>query len=40
MTQLEAKELLADLSDEELEEVMRFTEPEDVAELLIEIGKL
>ena len=31
MTELEAKELLAELSDDE---------PEDVAELLIEIGKL
>ncbi|EFB93572.1 MAG: hypothetical protein E6507_01870 [Prevotella bivia] len=40
MTELEAKELLAELSDEELEEGMMFNEPEDVAELLIEIGKL
>ncbi|AKU70028.1 hypothetical protein [Prevotella fusca] len=37
---LSAKELLNQLSDEELEEGMQFNTPEDVADLLSEIGKL
>lgn len=35
-----AKELLRQLSDEELEEGMLFNTPEDVAEVLSEVGKL
>lgn len=35
-----AKELLRQLSDEELEEGMLFNAPEDVAEVLSEVGKL
>ena len=35
-----AKELLHQLSDEELEEGMLFNTPEDVAEVLSEVGKL
>ena len=35
-----AKELLRQLSDEELEEGMLFNKPEDVAEVLSEVGKL
>jgi hypothetical protein len=38
--ELSAKELLNQLSDEELEEGMQFNTPEDVADLLSEIGKL
>lgn len=35
-----SKELLRQLSDEELEEGMLFNTPEDVAEVLSEVGKL
>lgn len=35
-----AKELLAQLSDEELEEGIMFNTPDDVAEVLSEVGKL
>lgn len=35
-----AKELLRQLSDEELEEGMLFNTPEDVAEVLSGVGKL
>jgi len=35
-----AKELLRQLSDEELEEGMLFNTPEAVAEVLSEVGKL
>ena len=35
-----AKELLAQLSDEELEEGILFNTPEDVAEILSEVGTL
>lgn len=38
--EVSAKELLRQLSDEELEEGMLFNTPEDVAEVLSEVGKL
>ena len=40
MDEASAKELLRQLSDEELEEGMLFNTPEDVAEVLSEVGKL
>ena len=40
LNQSSAKELLRQLSDEELEEGMLFNTPEDVAEVLSEVGKL
>lgn len=38
--ELAAKELLDQLSDEELEEGILFNTPEDVAEILSEVGTL
>ncbi len=40
ITEAQARDLLAELTDEELEEGMLFNTPEDVANLLLEIGKL